>query len=62
MALLWWHGTALNSRAQAQIRLNPRTPKTGLKSTIIGVLITLGAIFIIGLVLYVLGVVGIKTS
>ena len=36
--------------------------KNGLKSTLVGVGITLGATFIIGLVLYILTATGIKTS
>ncbi len=36
--------------------------KSGLKSTVTGVIITFSAIFVIGIILYVLGIIGIKAS
>jgi hypothetical protein len=36
--------------------------KSGLKSTVTGIIITFSAIFVIGIILYVLGIVGIKAS
>jgi hypothetical protein len=36
--------------------------KNGLKGTVIGVVVTLAAIFIIGLILHVLGIVGLTTT
>lgn len=36
--------------------------KNGLKATVIGIIITFSAIFVIGIILYVLGLVGIKAS
>jgi hypothetical protein len=60
VVMVAWYGIKLQGSGSDPIK--SQDAKNGLKSTIIGVLITLGAIFIIGLVLYVLGVVGIKTS
>lgn len=34
--------------------------KAGLKSTVVGIIITFSAIFVIGIILYVLGLIGIK--
>ena len=36
--------------------------KAGLKSTVVGVGITFASIFVIGIILYVLGIVGIKST
>jgi hypothetical protein len=36
--------------------------KAGLKSTVTGIIITFCAIFVIGIILYVLGIIGIKAA
>jgi len=55
-----WYGIKLQGSGSDPIK--SQEAKNGLKSTLVGVGITLAATFIIGLVLYVLGVIGIKTS
>lgn len=55
-----WYGIKLQSSGSDPIK--SQEAKAGLKSTVIGVGITFAAIFIIGLILYVLGIVGIKES
>ena len=55
-----WYGIKLQSSGSDPIK--SQEAKNGLKSTVIGVGITFAAIFIIGLIMYVLGVIGIKTS
>jgi hypothetical protein len=53
-----WYGIKLQSSGNDPIK--SQEAKAGLKSTVIGVGITFAAIFIIGLILYILGVIGIK--
>lgn len=53
-----WYGIKLQSSGSDPIK--SQEAKNGLKSTVVGVGITFAAIFIIGLILYVLGLVGIK--
>lgn len=53
-----WYGIKLQSSGSDPIK--SQDAKNGLKSTVVGVGITFAAIFIIGLILYVLGLVGIK--
>jgi len=60
VTMVAWYGIKLQGSGSDPIK--SQEAKNGLKSTLVGVGITLGAIFIIGIVLYVLGVVGIKTS
>lgn len=60
VVMVAWYGIKLQGSGSDPIK--SQEAKNGLKSTLVGVLITLTAIFVIGLVLYVLGVVGIKTA
>lgn len=53
-----YYGIKLQSSASDPIKSHDA--KAGLKSTVVGVGITFAAIFIIGLILYVLGLIGIK--
>ena len=55
-----WYGIKLQSSASDPIK--SQEAKAGLKSTVVGVGIAFAAIFIIGLILYVLGLIGIKES
>lgn len=55
-----YYGIKLQSSGSDPIK--SQEAKNGLKSTVIGVGITFAAIFIIGLILYVLGIIGIKNS
>jgi hypothetical protein len=55
-----WYGIKLQSSGSDPIK--SQEAKAGLKSTVVGVGITFAAIFIIGLILYVLGLVGIKSN
>jgi hypothetical protein len=55
-----WYGVKLQSSGSDPIK--SQEAKAGLKSTVVGVGITFAAIFIIGLILYVLGLVGIKSN
>ncbi len=55
-----WYGIKLQSSGHDPIK--SQEAKAGLKSTVVGVGITFAAIFIIGIILYVLGIVGIKSS
>lgn len=56
--MIAWYGIKLQSAGGDPLK--SQEAKHGLKATIVGVGITFGAIFIIGLILYVLGIVGIK--
>jgi hypothetical protein len=58
--MIAWYGIKL--QAAGADPLKSQDAKHGLKATIVGVGITFGAIFIIGLILYVLGIVGIKSN
>ncbi|HEX9503344.1 MAG TPA: hypothetical protein VF974_03425 [Patescibacteria group bacterium] len=60
VVMVAWYGIKLQSSASDPIK--SKEAKDGLKSTVTGVGITFAAIFIIGLILYVLGVVGIKSN
>jgi hypothetical protein len=55
-----WYGIKLQSSASDPIK--SKEAKDGLKSSVVGVGITFAAIFIIGLIMYVLGIIGIKES
>jgi len=55
-----WYGIKLQSSASDPIK--SKEAKDGLKSTVSGVSITFAAIFIIGIILYVLGIIGIKQT
>ncbi len=55
-----YYGIKLQSSASDPIKSHEA--KAGLKSTVTGVGITFAAIFIIGIILYVLGLVGIKEA
>ena len=55
-----WHGIKLQHSGSDPIK--SQAAKNGLKSTVIGVGITFAAIFIIGLILYVLGIIGIAST
>lgn len=56
--MIAWYGIKLQSSGSDPMK--NQEAKQGLKGTIMGVGITFGAIFVIGLILYVLGLVGIK--
>lgn len=56
--MIAWYGIKLQSSGSDPMKT--QEAKNGLKGTIMGVGITFGAIFVIGLILYVLGLVGIK--
>ena len=58
VVMVAWYGIKLQSSGSDPIK--SQEAKNGLKSTVVGVGITFCAIFIIGLILYVLGLVGIK--
>lgn len=58
VVMVAWYGIKLQSSGSDPIK--SQEAKNGLKSTVVGVGITFGAIFIIGLILYVLGLIGIK--
>lgn len=58
VVMIAWYGIKLQSAGGDPLK--SQEAKHGLKATIVGVGITFGAIFIIGLILYVLGIVGIK--
>lgn len=60
VVMVAWYGIKLQSSASDPIK--SQEAKAGLKSTVVGVGITFAAIFIIGLILYVLGLIGIKES
>lgn len=53
-----WYGIKLQSAGSDPLK--SQDAKNGLKHTVVGVGITFAAIFIIGLILYVLGLIGIK--
>jgi len=55
-----YYGIRLQASASDPIK--SQEAKAGLKSTVTGVGITFAAIFIIGLILYVLGLIGIKAQ
>lgn len=56
--MIAWYGIKLQSSGSDPMK--NQEAKQGLKGTIMGVGITFGAIFVIGLILYILGLVGIK--
>ena len=56
--MIAWYGIKL--QAAGGDPLKSQEAKHGLKATVVGVGITFAAIFIVGLILYVLGLVGIK--
>jgi hypothetical protein len=56
--MIAWYGIKLQSSGSDPMK--NQEAKQGLKGTIMGVGITFGAIFVIGLILYVLGLVGLK--
>lgn len=58
--MIAWYGIKLQSSGADPIK--SQEAKHGLKSTMIGVGITFAAIFIVGLILYVLGIVGLKSG
>lgn len=55
-----WYGIRLQHSGHDPIK--SQEAKNGLKSTVTGVSISFAAIFIIGIILYVLGIIGIKSS
>jgi amino acid transporter len=55
-----YYGIKLQSSGSDPIK--SQEAKNGLKSTVVGIGITFAAIFIIGLILYVLGIIGIKNT
>lgn len=58
--MIAWYGIKLQSAGGDPLK--SQDAKNGLKATVVGVGITFGAIFIIGLILYVLGLVGVKSN
>jgi len=58
--MIAWYGIKLQSAGGDPIK--SQEAKHGLKATVVGVAITFAAIFIVGLILYVLGLVGIKSN
>lgn len=56
--MIAWYGIKLQGSGSDMIK--SQEAKNGLKGTVMGVGITFGAIFVIGIILYVLGLVGIK--
>lgn len=55
-----WYGIKLQHSGHDPIK--SQEAKNGLKSTLVGTGITFAAIFIIGLILYVLGIIGLKAN
>ena len=55
-----WYGIRLQSSGSDPIK--SQEAKNGLKSTVVGVGITFASIFVIGLILYVLGLIGLKNG
>lgn len=60
VVMIAWYGIKLQSAGGDPLK--SQEAKQGLKATVVGVGITFGAIFIIGLILYVLGLVGVKSN
>lgn len=60
VVMIAWYGIKLQSSASDPIK--SQEAKAGLKSTVVGVGITFAAIFIIGIILYVLGLIGIREN
>lgn len=60
VVMVAWYGIKLQSSASDPIK--SQEAKAGLKSTVVGVGITFAAIFIIGIILYVLGLIGIREN
>jgi Type IV secretion system pilin len=58
--MIAWYGIKLQSAGGDPLK--SQDAKNGLKATVVGVGITFAAIFIVGLILYVLGLVGIKSN
>jgi ABC-type amino acid transport system permease subunit len=58
--MIAWYGIKLQSAGGDPLK--SQDAKNGLKSTVVGVGITFGAIFIIGIILYVLGLIGLKSN
>jgi hypothetical protein len=56
--MIAWYGIKL--QAAGGDPLKSQEAKHGLKATIVGIGITFSAIFVIGLILYVLGLIGVK--
>ena len=56
--MIAWYGIKLQSAGGDPLK--SQEAKHGLKATVVGVGITFAAIFIVGLILYVLGIAGIK--
>jgi len=58
--MIAWYGIKLQSSGSDLLK--SQDAKNGLKGTVVGVMTTFCAIFIIGIILYVLGLVGIKSN
>jgi hypothetical protein len=56
--MIAWYGIKLQSAGGDPLK--SQEAKHGLKATIVGIGITFSAIFVIGLILYVLGLIGVK--
>ncbi len=59
VVMIAWYGVKLQSSGNDLIK--SQEAKAGLKSTVIGVITTFAAVFIIGLILFILSQVGIKS-
>ncbi len=57
--MIAWYGIKLQSSGSDLLK--SQEAKNGLKGTVIGVVTTFGAIFVIGLILHVLGIVGLAS-
>lgn len=60
VVMIAWYGIKLQSAGGDPLK--SQEAKHGLKATVVGVSITFAAIFIVGLILYVLGLVGVKSN
>lgn len=58
--MIAWYGIKLQSSGSDLLKT--QEAKNGLKGTVVGVGITFAAIFIVGLILYVLGLVGLQKT
>ncbi len=60
VVMIAWYGIKLQGSGSDLIK--SQEAKNGLKGTVIGVITTFCAIFVIGIILYVLGLIGIKNT
>ena len=60
VVMIAYYGIKLQGAGGDLIR--SQEAKSGLKSTVTGIIITFSAIFVIGIILYILGIIGIKAN